>query len=89
MMLLLRAVLSAGLVFLGAVGIFMGFVLSGAFLKSGVIYLSWGGRADQSREVLYSVTPNDFWFYFTLIGVVPMVAGFAAIIWGRRMSRRE
>jgi hypothetical protein len=35
----LRAVVSAGLMFPGAIAIFMGFVMSGAFEKSGVISL--------------------------------------------------
>jgi hypothetical protein len=88
MMPLLRAVFAAGLVFLGAVAIFMGCVLSMAFLKSGAISLSWGDRADQSRDVLLSTHPHDFWLYFVLIGLLPIGAGFAAIIVGRRISRR-
>ncbi len=84
---LLRAIVAVGLVLLGAIAVFMGFVFSGAFLKSGVISISWGERADQSRDVLLSETPSDFWFYFVLLAVLPIVLGIAAIVVGRRIER--
>ncbi len=84
---LFRAVFSAGLMFLGAVAVFMGFVVSLASLKSGVISLSWGERADQSRDVLFSETPHDFYIYVLLLGVLPFVLGVAAILAGRRINR--
>lgn len=87
MMQLLGVVFAAGLIFLGAVAVFLGSVLSIAFWKTGVISLSWGAGTDQSRDVLLSAAPDEFWLYFVLIGLLPIVAGAGAIIVGRRMLR--
>ncbi len=87
MMLLLRVIFTVGIFLFGIAAVFMGAVMSLAFLKSGVISLSWGEGADQSRDVMLSTAPQEFWFYFSLLGVLPVVAGIAAIVAARRMER--
>ena len=85
MMPLFRAVLAAGFQFLGFISIFMGGIMMFATLKSGEIQLSWGEAPEQSRRILLSETPADFWTYFFLLGLVPVLLGLAAFVAGGKL----
>ncbi len=87
MMPLFRAVMAAGFAFLGFIAIFMGIVMMIATYKSGEIQVSWGEEPAQQRRILLNETPGDFWTYFGLLGVLPVVLGAGAIAGGRRISR--
>lgn len=88
MMPLFRAVMAACLAFFGFCAIFMGVVMMFATLKSGEIQMSWGEAPDQTRRILLSETPSDFWTYFSLLGVLPVAVGLGAIM-GAGFLRRK
>jgi hypothetical protein len=85
---LLRFVLLIGTVFLSAVAVFMGAVVTAAALKLQAIHYSFdAGSQAVKRVITLAEDPAGFWQALALLGVLPMVLGIAGIWWGRRTLR--
>ena len=87
-MLLLRPIFFIGLIFLGAVGAFVGAVMLLSALGSGQISLSYdqGGRL-VSETISRASDGSRFWRVLGLMGALPLIAGAAAVWLGWRRIR--
>ena len=86
---LMRVALLGGVVFLGAVGLFLGGVVMLTSWQNGAITLSW---TDAGRDVTQTVTRAGdaarFWRLYGTMGLAPAVLGAAAMIFGIGALRR-
>lgn len=87
-MLFLRPIFLVGLIFLGAIGAFVGAVMLMSGLGSGQISLSYdqGGRL-VSETISRAADGSRFWRVLGLMGALPLVAGAAAAWFGWRRIR--
>ena len=86
---LLRIVFLAGVVLLGAVGVFLGAIVMLTGWHAGAISLSYmqDGKA-VSETVSRAADGARFWRLFLAMGAAPVVIGLAALIFGVRALRR-
>lgn len=83
-----RLLFSAALAFFGAVAMFMGTVMMLATLKSGAFWVNWGLQDGAGkRHVRLSENADEFWLYFAILGVAPVILGWLAIRSSRRFLR--
>ena len=89
MMPLFRMALLGGVVFLGAVGVFLGVVVMLTSWQNGAITWSY---TDAGRDVTQTVTraadAARYWRLYGTMGVLPAVLGAAAVLFGLRALRR-
>jgi hypothetical protein len=89
-MALVRIVFFAGLVVLGAIGLFLGLVFLLATGSDGPIAISY--MAESGKTVIETVQrsedPDRYWRLYTTMGILPLVGGAAATWFGVRAFRR-
>jgi hypothetical protein len=86
---LLRIVFLAGVVALGAVGVFLGILVMVTGLQVGSITLSYvQDGATISDTVSRASDGARFWRLFVSMGAAPAVVGLAAVVLGVRALRR-
>lgn len=85
-----RAGMSVALVLIGAVAAFLGAVVLLSALSSGSLALSYGAGASATSEVVTRASdPARFLQLLTMLGVLPLVFGSLAAIWGWRNLKRS
>lgn len=88
---MMRMLLPLGLVVLGAVAAFMGFVVSGTSLMSGEITSGFSPSATAVgtlKTVSRAADPSAYWRTLTLLGFLPGIGGAVAALIGWRMMNR-
>lgn len=85
---LIRMLMPLGLIFFGAVAMFMGAVVLFGGLRAGEIGWSSGpaGAVTETR-IRKADDPDGFWWVMGLGGTLPLVLGFVAVVGGRRLLR--
>lgn len=71
--------------FFGAVGVFMGGVVTiNAFARGAITYTFQDGAGLVTRTATMAAEPEIFWQRLAIIGVLPIVVGLIGLWWGRR-----
>ncbi len=86
---LLRIVVLAGVVVLGAVGVFLGLVVMLTSWQAGTIALSYVQDGKTVSDTVSRVADGArFWRLFLAMGAAPAVIGLAAMLLGVRALRQ-
>jgi hypothetical protein len=79
-----KVALAAMLILFGAVAVFLGGVTAWAALRNGELNYVLGGN---SVTLLRSADPSGYWRALLIAGVLPIIGGMAAVVFGRRQLR--
>lgn len=84
MMGLFRAGLAVAALFIGGISAFLGTVVTASALANGSIQFGFGDNAQAFESVAYADGPFRFGMLLAGMGLLPLILGLIAAIWGWR-----